>query len=414
MNDKDKAAQLKAHKRLATGLFMLMLALYIVMVWLTKTRPAVWVGYVQAFSEAAMIGALADWFAVTALFHHPLGIPIPHTNLIEKGKKSIGNNLGTFVVSNFLTAGNIRPYIQKLSVSAYAAQWLEQPKNKGLLVTEITRMLADILHKVDDRSISAFIARKGSALLADVKLNVIVGNALHYFLDKGSHEEIVTLLARKIKAFISENEALVREKVQGESYFFIPKFVDNKLAEKITSGLAGYFEEIEQDPTHRIRAEISTQLYLFVEKLRTDPRWEEEFRRLSGSMLSSGKLEEYAAAAWQSLKSTLLHELASEGSALSSYFSKTLEELAGNLKADPVLQQKIDGWIRHTAYKYILRNATQVGALISNTVGNWQGAELSRKLELEVGKDLQFIRINGTIVGGLVGLLIYALTELIG
>ena len=414
MNDRDKAAQLKAHKRLATGLFGLMLLIYIAMVWLSRAHMAAWIGYVQAFSEAAMVGALADWFAVTALFHHPLGIPIPHTNLIEKGKKSIGDNLGTFVVSNFLTAGNIRPYIKKLSVSAYAAQWLGGEKNKQLLVTEINRVLADILHKMDDRGVSAFIARKGAALLADIKLNVIVGNALHYFLDKSSHEELVTLLAQKIRIYISENEELVREKVKGESYFFIPKFVDNKLAAKITSGLAGYFEEIEKDPSHRIRAEISEQLYLFVERLRTEPKWEEEFRRLSGSLLSGGKLEEYASAAWQSLKATLLHDLGSEQSALSKYLSATITELALNLKTDPVMQQKIDGWIRHTAYKYILRNAVQVGALISNTVGNWEGNELSRKLELEVGKDLQFIRINGTIVGGLVGLLIYVLTELLG
>ena len=165
-----------------------------------------------------------------------------------------------------------------------------------------------------------------------------------------------------------------------------------------------YFEEIETDTSHRIRAEISTQLYQFVEKLRTEQKWEEEFRQLSNNLLNSARLEEYAAAAWQSLKATLQHELSREKSALSRYLSKTIDELAVNLNADPALQQKIDGWIRHTAYKYILRNAAQVGALISNTIGNWQGNELSRKLELEVGKHLQVIRINGTLLGGLVGL----------
>src|SRR5690606_5822040 len=139
----------------------------------------------KAFAEAAMVGALADWFAVTALFHHPLGIPIPHTNLIERGKKTIGGNLGDFVVSNFLTAGTIRPYISRLSVSAYAAGWLQREKHKTLIVTEVSRLLADILHKADDERISRFLARKGGNLLADVKLNTVVASALQFFLEKG-------------------------------------------------------------------------------------------------------------------------------------------------------------------------------------------------------------------------------------
>src|SRR3978361_1017086 len=132
MKDTEKAIQLKNHKKLATGLFLLMLAVYILMVYLDHKFNSAWMGYVKAFTEGAMVGALADWFAVTALFHHPLGLPIPHTNLIENSKKSIGDNLGNFVVGNFLTAGNIRPYIKKMTVSAYAAQWLGKEKNKQL------------------------------------------------------------------------------------------------------------------------------------------------------------------------------------------------------------------------------------------------------------------------------------------
>src|SRR5690606_22271269 len=228
MSDEVKAAALKAHKRLATGLFLLMLLVYALSVWMSRSNPPGWIGYVQAFAEAAMVGALADWFAVTALFHHPLGIPIPHTNLIEKGKKSIGSNLGTFVVHNFLTPGNIRPYMKQLTVSAYAAGWLGRAKNKELLVAEIARMLGDILHKMDDRMVSQFVARKGGELLAEVKLHLLVANALRYFIEKGEHEKLVTLLAQKVAIYISGHEEIVREKVRDESYFFVPKFVDNK------------------------------------------------------------------------------------------------------------------------------------------------------------------------------------------
>lgn len=411
MNETDKAAQLRAHKRLATGLFLLMLVVYIATAWWSQGNPAAWLGYVKAFSEAAMVGALADWFAVTALFHHPLGIPIPHTNLIERGKQAIGANLGSFVVSNFLTARAIRPYIAKLSVSAYAADWLAKPQSKALLIGEAGRLLTDIIQKMDDKTVAKFIARRGSSIITDLKLNLLVANAAQYFLDRAEHQKMITLLTRKIKGYIQEHESMVREKVKSESYFFIPSFVDNKLAAKITGGLVRYFEEIELDETHRIRGEITDQLYRFIGELRTEPRWEEEFRKLSAGLLSTEKMEELATAAWQSLKATLQQELGNDRSALSRYLSRTLDELAVNLRTDPALQVKIDGWIRHTAYKYILRNTEQVGALISNTVGAWPGRELSRKLELEVGKDLQFIRINGTIVGGLVGLLIYSVTE---
>jgi uncharacterized membrane-anchored protein YjiN (DUF445 family) len=410
----DKAAQLRAHKRLATGLFLLMLVIYIASEWLSRGHKGAWIGYVKAFSEAAMVGALADWFAVTALFHHPLGLPIPHTNLIERGKQAIGANLGSFVVSNFLTPTTIRPYIGKISVSAPAAQWLSAEKNKRLLVSEGSLLIRDIINKMDDAAVAKFIARRGRGLLEELPLHTVAATALEYFLDKGGHEELITMLAGKLQAFIRENEEIVRARVKKESYFFIPSFVDNKLASKITTGLAGFLEEIAADKNHRLRHELSAQMYSFVHRLRTDENLAAEFRNLSVHLLAPEKLEQYAAAAWQSLKATLQQELGNERSAFTKYLSRNINELAQNLRENPSLQQKIDSWVRHTAYRYILRNGEQVGALISNTVGNWQGRELSRKLELEVGKDLQYIRINGTIVGGLVGLLIYALTQWIG
>lgn len=413
MKDIDKAIQLQQHKKLATGLFLLMLLVYILMVFLTHNTAAAWVGYVKAFAEAAMVGALADWFAVTALFHHPLGLAIPHTNLIENSKKNIGDNLGNFVVSNFLTAANIRPYIKKLTVSAYAAQWLGKENNKQLLVNESTRLLTDIIKKLDNETIVNFMAKKASGLLDEIKLNKIVANGLQYFLDKNETEKLVTLLAEKVKGYITENEALVKEKVKKESYFFIPKFIDNTLAEKISKGLATYFNEIENDKDHPIRKELSQQLYLFADKLRNEPKWENEFKQLKSGLLSNDKLVGYANDIWISLKATLEEELATKDSLLLKYLVKSIDDLAFSLNTDTVLQQKIDGWIQHNAYKYILRNAEKVGTLISDTVGNWKGKELSQKLELEVGKDLQFIRINGTIVGGLVGLFIYVITQLI-
>ncbi len=408
-----KVRQLRRHKQLATGLFLLMLLVYVFMTWYIARQPAGWMGYVKAFAEAAMVGALADWFAVTALFHHPLGLPIPHTNLIERSKKNIGDNLGNFVVSNFLNPANIRPYIRKISVAAYVGDWLERPKNKTLLLQEAIRLFRDIIAKMDDHAVAAFIGKKGTELIGQVQLNQVVAGALQYFMERGEQEQLITVLAARIKNYIGSNEAMVQDRVKKESYFFIPKFVDQKVAAKIAGGLVRYFEEIETDPQHKIRQEIGEQLTQFVEDLKTQPRWKEELEQLKSGLLSPAKVAQYADDIWQSLKQTLTEELTATDSGMQRYFARALDDLPQSLRSDVLLQERIDRWIRHTAYKYILRNTGNVALLISNTVGNWQGRELSRKLELEVGKDLQFIRINGTLVGGLVGLLIYTLTRLL-
>ncbi|WP_235903444.1 DUF445 domain-containing protein [Taibaiella lutea] len=409
----EKARQLRNHKRMATGLFLLMLLIYICCIYALKHFAYSWIGYVRAFSEAAMVGALADWFAVTALFHHPLGIPIPHTNLIEKRKQSIGDNLGNFVVSNFLTSGNIRPYIQKLSVSKYVSSWLSSERNQHLLVEEAAKLLQSIISKLDDKQVISFLAKKGADLIEAIPLHQVVANGLQYFLNQKEHEKLLTLLAAKIKEYIGQNENIIQEKVKEESFFFVPKFVDNKLAEKISSGLVRYFDDIEKDKEHRVRKEVEQQLFQFVNDLKNLPKWELALKQMSGNLLNEESLMRYAEDVWASVKKTLNTELSVNDSALQLYFRKTVSDFTANLENDVVLQQRIDEWIRVTAYKYILRNTHAVSTLISNTVGNWKGRDLSHKLELEVGKDLQFIRINGTLVGGLVGLLIYTVTQLI-
>lgn len=399
---------------MATGLFVLMVVVYCICIYGMKHYPYSWIGYMKAFSEAAMVGALADWFAVTALFHHPLGIPIPHTNLIEKSKKSIGDNLGNFVVSNFLTSQNLRPYIQKLSVSKYLSAWLSTVRNQKLIVEEASKLLKSIIVKLDDKMMADFIAKKGKDLLAAIPLHNLVANGIQYFVNQNEHEKILTLVAAKVKEYISQHQSFVEEKVKAESYFFVPKFVDHKLAEKITQGLIRYFDDVENDKEHKIRKEVEEQLFQFINDLKTLPKWETALKELGSNLLGGEQVQQYANDIWTSFKQTLVTELSESDSSLQVYFAKMVADFTHNLEHDEVMQARIDSWVRATAYKYILRNTKAVGDLISNTVGNWKGRELSQKLELEVGKDLQFIRVNGTLVGGLVGLLIYAVTQWLG
>jgi len=395
----------------ATGLFVLMAIIFIVMTILEKKNHAHWIGYIRAFSEAAMVGALADWFAVTALFNYPLGIKIPHTNLIENSKERIGDNLGNFVVENFLSPQNIRPYIQKIKISGFVGDWLSKERNQENLMKEVSHIILDILNKLDDTEVVNFIGKKAKEMSDDLKINEIIGNGLEYILDKNDHQRFITNLSKQIKEYVLNNQNLVKERVKSESFFLVPKFVDDNIADKITKGLSKYFEEVELNENHSLRKEITDKLYSFSSEIKTEEKWVEEFATIKKDFLKEEKIKQYSTDIWNSIKKSLSKELEEEQSALKNYIKKNLAELSENLKTDENFQNKIDHWIRVTAYKYILKNTHQFGALISSTVGNWEGKELSEKLELEVGKDLQFIRVNGTIVGGLVGLIIYTVAN---
>lgn len=411
MTDDLKRKQLRKYKFLATGLFFLMALIFIGTTIWQKSNDSLWLGYVRSFAEAAMVGALADWFAVTALFHHPLGIKIPHTNLIQKKKEQIGDNLGNFVVENFLSPQNIRPYISKLKISTFLGDWLSKEKNKTLLYKEGASLILDVVNKLDDKLVVRFIANKSKDLIDDLKLHQLFGNGIEYAIEKNHHQKIISGLAKQLKNYILENHELVRERVKKESYSLVPKFVDDAIADKITQGIASYFNEVETDQNHTLRSEISQRLLTLSSDMKENQDWEEEFSTLKTDFLAQEKLAVYASDIWMSVKKVAMKELGEENSAFKRYLMKNLDEWAQNLKQDEALQHKIDHWVRVTAYKYILKNTHQFGALISSTVGNWQGKELSNKLELEVGKDLQFIRVNGTLVGGLVGLIIYTITH---
>jgi len=411
MNDETKRKQLRKFKAFATGLFVLMALVFIITTIVQKSSDSHWIGYVRAFSEAAMVGALADWFAVTALFRHPLGLPIPHTNLIENSKQKLGDNLGSFVVSNFLSPQNIRPYIQKLKVSNFVGEWLAKEKNQEVLIKNLSGIVLDILNKLDDSTVSVFISKKVSEMTENIKLNALLGNGINYLLDKNDHQKIITNLSAQIKNYIIENDEMIKDRVRKGSYTFIPAFVDNKIALKVADGLADFFKEIEENPQHEIRQLITQKIYDFSTELKQDPKWEDEFKTIKNDLLKNDKLNEYSSDIWISIKNSLIKELQEDESSLKNYLLVNLNEFSQNLKTDENLQNKIDHWVRVTAYKYILKNTHQFGDLISSTVGNWQGKELSEKLELEVGKDLQFIRVNGTLVGGLVGLIIYTISH---
>lgn len=340
-----KQKKLQQHKNLALGLLLLMLVLYITAVICQRTAPQwSWVGYLKAFSEAAMVGALADWFAVVALFRRPMGLNIPHTNLIEARKNDIGENLGTFVVENFLKSQQIRPYIAKIKPSSFLLDWLSKESTPAQL----------------------------TAFIESYPLHTKASTLLVQFLKAHKHEGFLSDALHKVASYLDTHRQTLERQIDDQFPMIVPAFIREAIAEKVAEGLYQYILKMAQDPSHPIREELTQELYGFAQRLNT-PQWQQQ---------------------------------------LTALLQKGITYLTEELRANTTLQAQLDTWAQKLAYQFVLRNKQEVGRLISATVAQWEGRQLSEKLELEVGKDLQFIRVNGTLVGGLVGLIIYFITQL--
>lgn len=412
MTTNEKVASLKKHKAWATGLFLLMMGLYILSIYLSQQNTGNWVGYLKAFSEAAMVGALADWFAVTALFNYPLGIRIPHTNIIQNSKDAIGDNLGTFVVDNFINAQNIKPYIVQLKVTDIGIQWMQKEKNQQLIATELKKQLHNALLSIDGEQAQRFLQQQSSAILQQLSLHQPIAQTLQYLIHQKEFDAAIGSVAGQIAIMVEQNETLVHQKVKENSYFFIPGFVNNKIADKIASGIVEFLVQIQQDEQHPVRAEIKTYLLNFSEQLATEQKWIDQIDQLKHQLIASDNMQKYMGSLWQYASNLIEKYLHPDNVTFEVKLSQIIQKNIAKWQADDSKKEQIDIWIRKKLYYYLLKNANKIGEIISQTVNQWDGKELSEKLELEVGKDLQFIRINGTLVGGLVGLIIYALTQL--
>lgn len=412
MTEQQKIQNLKKHKAIATGLFFLMALVYFLMVYLSTQFSVSWIGYVEAFAEAAMVGALADWFAVTALFRYPLGLKIPHTNLIENSKNAIGDNLGQFVTGNFLTPVTIRPYIEKLEVVKYVSDWLNKTSNQEMLQQELINFAKKVIKDLDDKDVVDFMTLKGEEILKQFNLQELVSSSLEYILEKQKHDDILEAIIPKAKEYIAQSDIIIKDKIN-EKHPVISFFAGRKISKGVVEGVISLLDEIENDKEHPIRLNIEKLIQDNIENIKQSPDWKLKLEALRDDFITQERLQEYASDLWLTLKQSLTDSFDNQHSVLQNYIQKNIDKLAYNLSHNQEMIFKINGWVRHFLYRMILRNVKEVESLISNTVDKWEGKQLSEKLELEVGKDLQFIRINGTLVGGLVGLIIYAVTQLI-
>jgi uncharacterized membrane-anchored protein YjiN (DUF445 family) len=408
-DDAERERALRRMKFWATALLGLAAAVFAAARSLEPRYP--WLGIVVATAEAAMVGALADWFAVTALFRHPLGIPIPHTAIIPARKDRVGATLGAFVQRNFLNREAVRARLLQLQPARRLAHWLAQPENARRLAQQAARALGTGSQFLRDEDMEALLGRALHDRIRATPVAPLLGRLLAVLTAGNKHQELLDEVIRLTARALSANTDLVRQRVDKELPWWVPSAVDERIARRIVAALERTLEEIGADPEHPLRRRFDAALDEFIVKLQGSPDAILKAERIKEEILSTQAVPELAAAIWQEMKNTLARWVAAPDEGGRAALERGLVALGEALLSDTELLSKIDSWIVEGGAALVEHYQDEVGALIAQTVRRWDPQATSRRIELAIGRDLQFIRINGTLVGGLAGMLLYLIAH---
>jgi uncharacterized membrane-anchored protein YjiN (DUF445 family) len=403
--DAERRRRLRRMRSLAVALLVFAAVVYLV----TLDRDGFW-GYVNAGAEASMVGAIADWFAVTALFKHPLGLPIPHTALIPKRKDEFGKSLEDFVQENFLQEAIIRDRLVAAQVSARVAEWLREPDNAARVVAEASSVLTLGLNRLRDSDVEALVAEVLLPRLMVEPISPIAGNLLSEILKDNAHHGLVDLALEEGHHWLVHNQETFTHVVGERAPWWAPDRLNDMVTERLHLEAVRWLADIRADPHHRARAALDSLLEQLAADLLSTPRTQERAERLKARLLEHPQFLASGMAVFDALKQALRDALADDDGPLRERATAELVAFAGRLAADEAMRTRIDSWAADAAVFAVRRYGGELTAVITHTVERWDGKEAAQRIELHVGRDLQFIRINGTIVGGLVGVLIHAVT----
>ncbi len=380
--------------------------------WQSAGAPS-WVGYVKAAAEAGMVGALADWFAVTALFRHPLGIKIPHTAIIPTRKDAIGNSLGDFVGANFLSEQVVRERLRRVGVSKRLGGWLAEEANAERVTAELSTVVRGVVAVLRDEDVQAVMEQAVVKRVVAVPWGPPLGKMLAGVFEDGSHHKLVDLMCDRAYDWVKDNHSTVLRVVSDRAPTWSPKFVDSMVADKVYGEVLSFAWLVKTDPNHPMRLAIDKFLAEFAADLQTDPVLMERAEQVKQQVLEHREVQNVIGSAWTTAKKLLLDAAEDPSSELRKRVREGLVSLGRRLSDDDSLRDKVDSWVEGAAAYVVLNYRDEITTLITDTVQRWDAQETSRKIELQVGRDLQFIRINGTVVGALAGLVIYAVAQLI-
>ena len=405
-----RQAALDQMKRRATALLIIATVVFFI-ARLLEPRYG-WLGIIVATAEAAMVGGLADWFAVTALFRHPLGIPIPHTAIVPARKDRVGRTLGAFVQKNFLTREVIANRLRSVDVATRLAQWLASPDNVRQIARHAASSLASAAQLVRDEDVEAFIDRGVAERVHAMKAAPLLSRLLSVITADNRHQELLNEAIRLAANAVEDSRALIRLRVEEETPWWVPSAIDDKIYRKIVSAIERTLIEVRDDPEHPLRERFDGAIQDFIEKLNHSPAVAIRIEQLKEELLLSDTARRFSSGLWGRAKNALVRYAESPDGFAPGTIERAINAFGEAVLQDPELLRKVDDFVVDIAMFLVDRYQSEVAELIAHTVASWDPEVTSRRVELAIGRDLQFIRINGTLVGGLAGMLIYLISKM--
>jgi uncharacterized membrane-anchored protein YjiN (DUF445 family) len=398
-------------KRRATYLLVGAGAVFIV-ARLLEVRFGFWMGAIRATAEASMVGGLADWFAVTALFRHPLGIPIPHTAIVAKRKDRVGRALGMFVQRNFLSRSVIEARLRALAVAERLAAWLSEPEHARTIARQTVRALSSGVQALRDADVEPMVERSVASRVRAFRVAPVVARLMEVLTEGDRHQELLDDFIRAAARTVDENREMIRERIEKESPWWLPEAVDEKIYKKVLGSIERTLAEIERDPDHPIRARFDKSVREFMDRLDNSPEMAAKIEHWKEELLATETVRRFSSSLWTDSKAAIVRysenpNAIHEGSAA----ERAITTFARHAREDPELLDKLNEVILDVAVFVVERYQDEVGDFIATTVAGWDPDVTARRVELAIGRDLQFIRINGTLVGGLAGLVLYLISR---
>ena len=410
LSDEARRRDLRRMKTVATGLIAIAAVVYVAAARWERSGGPEWVGYLAAAAEAAMIGGLADWFAVTALFKHPMRLPIPHTAIIERKKDQLGDSLSTFVGENFLQESSVRARISAVDVAPRLGAWLSHPENAQRVSDEVAAWARDGLRVLGDRDVRATVEFAVMRKLATMEVSQPLGRMLAQIITDGAHHGLVDVIVDRTWLWLRDNKVTVMRTVAGQAPGWSPRFVDDLVAERIYGEIMRVATEVRAQPDHEIRGTLDRLLANLAQDLQHDLSTIHRVERARDDLLVHREARGLLDYLWTSAQDVLTEMVDDPESGLRQQLTEQLGTLGRNLQDDPDLAAKVNRWVSDAVVHIVTSYRDDVTGVISDTVRAWDAAETSERIELHVGRDLQFIRINGFVVGAIVGIVIHGLT----
>jgi uncharacterized membrane-anchored protein YjiN (DUF445 family) len=410
--DDDRAGALRRVKLAATLLLVGTAALFVVA---RQYEPMHWVwGYVASFAAAATVGGLADWYAVVALFRRPLGLPIPHTAIIPRNHQRIAENLGTFIETNFLAPEAVEKKLGEVDFAAQVAEWLSDRERSAALAGFVTKLLPQTLTAIDQSGLRVFLGERVRAELERVELAPLAAGLLSAVMETGRHQRLLNELLGALDKVLTNEETLaaLREKIRKELPALFNLYrADAYLLRKIVASTAAFIEEARGDPNHALRREFDGFVQGFIERLRHSRDFAERAERLKHDLLARPEVVALADGAWDSLRAFLERDAASGESQIRRQLETMLVDIGGQLARDAAIRAEINRGMVRVLADFVQSQKSGVGRFIADQVKSWDIDVLIGRIELTVGRDLQYIRFNGALIGGLAGLALHGLEQ---